>query len=478
MNVFPDELKKAKVVPIPKTKDLTDVNNYRPISLLSVLSKPIERHIHKHTLQYLESHNLLYPLQSGFRPNHSCHTALTSLVDTWLSAMNKTEMSGAVFIDLKKAFDMVNHSILLNKLGMYLCHNSATLQSTTDIAKVQNQETPSVIKLFKSYLTDRQQKVVVNGSSSSWGALTRGVPQGSVLGPLLFCIFINDLPLQLNKENISCDLFADDATIHTQGRDINAINKNLQTGLNEVTSWCDENSMVLNPKKTESMIIANQQMHQRGPFSLDLTVKEQTVVQVEDHKLLGVTIDSKLKWKYHIHKVCNKIARNIYLLSKLKPFVDTNTRKLFYNAKIRPHIDYSSTLWDKTSEAHIKRLNSLQRRAAKIILPDGKLTTDEKLDKLKILPLTKHLLYNKGILMYKIWKRDVPRYLSDLFKRQQSKYSSSKKNFRLPLPQRDIFKSSLSFSGASLWNNLPTSVKDTDILSTFKENLHEHLSKQ
>ena len=333
----------------------------------------------------------------------------------------------------------------------------------------------TILPFFSSYLSNRQQKVVVNGSSSSWGTLVRGVPQGSVLGPLLFCIFINDLPIHLNQDTVSCDLFADDATIHSRGNAIGDIRDNLQSGLNDITSWCEHNEMVLNPNKTESMVIANQQKLQINPHTLNLSVQEHPVVQVENHKLLGVTIDCHMKWTGHLDNVCKTVSRNIYLLSRLKPFIDENTRKLFYNAKIKPHIDYSSTLWDSTNETHKTRLASLQRRAAKIILPDMTLTADEKLAKLNILPLEKHLLFNKGVLMFKIWKGTVPQYLSDQFERHVTNYSNSRLNFRIPLPHKEIYKTSLSFSGASFWNSIPPSIKRTGNLSLYKTNLHKYL---
>ena len=158
----------------------------------------------------------------------------------------------------------------------------------------------------------------------------------------------------------------------------------------------------------------------------------------------------------------------------MKPFLDTDARKMFYDAQIRSHIDYASTLWDGCGDVHLKELNSLHRRAAKHILPDKTLTTDQKLEKLQILPLDKHLLLNKGILMYKVWNRHVPDYMCNLFKRHETRYSTSRLNFNMPLPRIDIFKTSLSFSGPSFWNTLPSNVKNVGTIMSFKTNLLKH----
>ena len=292
----------------------------------------------------------------------------------------------------------------------------------------------------------------------------------------MFGLFINDLPLHLTSKHVSCDLFADDATVHTPDKNISVVQDRLQEGLGEISDWCSRNSMVLNPSKTESMVIATRQKHQLAPLNLNLSIQNDPVLQVEEHRLLGVTIDNQLKWQAHINKVCKTVSRNLYLLSRIKQFVDSDARMLFYNAHVKSHIDYASTLWDGSSEAHLKRLNSLNRRAAKYILPDSTLSTDQKLQKLEILPLSKQFLFNKGVIMYKVWNRSLPLYFCQLFSRSAPQYATSRLNFTTPKPRLDIFKTSLSFSGAQFWNNLPTQIKQAGTLCLFKKFLFKYLT--
>uniref|UniRef100_UPI003AF8C29E reverse transcriptase domain-containing protein n=1 Tax=Thiolapillus sp. TaxID=2017437 RepID=UPI003AF8C29E len=173
---------------------------------------------------------------------------------------------------------LVDHSILLKKLSLYVKDSSS-------------------LAFFHSYLTNRSQYVFLNNESSSKGLVRYGVPQGSVLGPLLFCIFINDLPLHISNDKVSNDLFADDSSLHTRGKNIQLVETSLQGSLNEVADWCGSNSMIIHPAKTKSMVIATRQKHQLSPLQLKLTLEKTDIEQVHEHRVLGVTIDAEMKWQ-------------------------------------------------------------------------------------------------------------------------------------------------------------------------------------
>jgi hypothetical protein len=453
-NVFPHALKEAKVIPLPKCKDTSDVNNYRPISLLSVLSKILEKHTHKYLSRYLEFHTLIHPLQSGFRSRHSCASALALLTNKWLDSINSFKLSGVTFLDLTKAFDLVDHSLLLQKLSFYLKDSNALL-------------------FFRSFLENRTQRVLVHGSTSNLGNLSHGVPQGSVLGPVLFCIYINDLPLHIANGAVECHMLADDTTLQTQSSSI--AESNLQSALDDVSEWCKINRMVLNPGKSKSMVIATRQKHQRTSISMKLSVNNKSIDQVTEHKLLGVTIDEKLQWQPHADSLSKRLSKNLYLLSKLQTIIPQEARKLFYNGHIKPHFDYVSVVWDGLSENTFKRLNSQHRRAVKLILPDKLLTTDDKYKALSMLPLQKQFLYNKSVFMYKTIHKQMPPYLSNLFKQSPSPYLAYKQNLLLPKTRLDTCKTSISFAGALVWNSLPQKVKAHYTLASFKTSLMDYL---
>ena len=458
-NIFPSLLKEAKVIPLPKTKDASHPQYLRPISLLPSLSKPLEKHIHKHMYHYLNTYNLLHPYQSGFRPRHSCHTALVRLCDTWLTAINKSELIGTVFLDFKKAFDLVNHRTLLKKLMEYFPKSSS-------------------IKLLKSYLSDRFQFVSLNGQTSEKKIIKSGVPQGSVLGPLFFLIYINDLPLHLHihplhpNNNTRNELFADDASIYSINKDINLINKSLQLSLNQASEWCNANSMAIHPDKTSAMVITTRQKHQLSHPKLTLYIGNKLVQQVNNHKMLGIYLDSELNWQAHINNLTKRLSKNVFLLSKLKKYVDTKCLKLFFDAHVMSHINYSSTVWDGCCKDTLNKVNRIHRRAIKIMSPNNLTTTDEKMKVLKILPLSKQLKYNKAQLIHKIYHGKTPPYLNQILNKATTRYGSS--NLIAPLPRIDLFKTSLSYSGTEIWNQLPTSLKIPMTSHSFKAKAHKY----
>ena len=299
--------------------------------------------------------------------------------------------------------------------------------------------------------------------------ITSGVPQGSVLGPLFFLVYINDLPLHLNQQTENT-LFADDSSLYTSNEQIFSVTNTLQDSLNKTLTWCNRNTMVIHPDKTKSMIIAPRQKQQLHKPILNLSLGKTNIEQVNEHKLLGVTIDTCLTWNKHIETLMKKLSRNVFLLYKLRQFVQQKHLHLFFNAHIMSHINYASTIWDGCSQDTLKKLNALHRRAVKQINSCQTTATDVKLKKLNILPLKKQLDLNKTILIHKIYNNQTPTYLTEIITKAPIRYNSNK--LIVPKPKLDLFKTSLSFSGSILWNNLPTDLKYNTSIKSFKKKLY------
>lgn len=460
---FPDKFKVAKIIPIPKTKDSKTLDNLRPISILPILSKPLEIHINTCLTSFLENNNLLAENQSGFRKHHSCCTALLKLCDSWLQAINEKKMVGAVFLDLRKAFDLVDHDILTTKLKLYLNNNLC-------------------IKLFSSYLSNRLQTVYLNSNFSSLGNVKSGVPQGSILGPILFSLFINDLPLSLSNSNAYIDLFADDSTLHTSDSELSKLDSILQKSINEIQNWCQINKMALHPQKTKSMLITSRQKRQYNqshqPLKLSLNINNNEIVQVHNYKLLGVILDDEFHWTKHVDHISKKISRNIYLLRQLKHYAHSNALLIFFHAHCMSYFNYASVVWSAhTSNCNISRLNTLHRRAIKIISNEKHVATDQKLRNLGILSLKNQFLLNSSILMYKVYHGHCPKYLFNLFQSQPITIRLRAPNYNIPFARVDLFKGSFSFHGSHVWNSLPSRLRTGLIfkIGKFKKDLRQYL---
>ncbi|CAB4011773.1 Hypothetical predicted protein [Paramuricea clavata] len=329
------------------------------ISVLSVLSKLIEKHVARSLMSYLAENRLLYHLQSAFREGHSTDSALINLTDKILFNLDHDEVTGMVFVDFRKAFDVINHEILLKKLELY---------RVTDVA----------LTWFKSYLCDRYQFVSLEGKSSECLPLTKGVPQGSVLGPVLFLLFVNDLPLHLQYSSV--DMFADDTTMYACAHylDISSMNDGLNSDLHALNEWSLQNKMFINARKTNSMLVTGKRIpkkldSQNDPC-LQLKIDGVDVSSVASKKLLGITLDSKMSYETHVEELAKKISKRLGFLKHISPYLKQHQRETFYTCVIKPTLMYGSVVWDSCNINCHQRLLKLQKRAARIILDVDKRT--------------------------------------------------------------------------------------------------------
>ena len=288
LGIFPDDWKTARVTPLFKQGNRDDLDNYRPISVISAVAKVFERIIYDQVYGYLEEHNILFKSQSGFRAIHSTVTALLTATDTWAYNIDRGNINAVVFLDLKMAFDTVDHEILLAKLNHYGIQGNAYMW-------------------FQSYLRYRKQMCSVNGVLSGSRFLSCGVPQGTILGPLLFLLYINDLPNCL--VNSEARMYADDTHLTYAGVNSEDIQFCLNQDLGDLYEWLRANKLTLNMTKTEYMLIGSRQRLSTLNDSPRLTINDVHVKQVNEAKILGVINDKKLNWNSHIEKITKNCFR-------------------------------------------------------------------------------------------------------------------------------------------------------------------------
>ena len=342
--VFPDALKISKVIPIHKGNSPEEINNYRPISLLSIFDKIIEKLVHKRLYNFLEQNNILYKNQFGFRKNNSTTFALLQITEKIKETIDNKKFGCGIFIDLRKAFDTVNHKILLKKLEHYgirdLTHN-----------------------WFESYLTNRRQYVFLNGESSEIRNVNCGVPQGSVLGPLLFLIYINDLP-NISKI-LDFYLFADDTNIYFEAETPEKLESVLNKELKQLHTWLIVNRLSLNIEKTNFVIFHpyNKPLKQK----ITLKIQKKAISEKSHVKYLGIKIDASLTWQNHIDCISKNISRATGIMYKIRPFVNKKTMIMLYYSLLFSHLNYAIEVWGSTQNIYLNRILILQKRAVRLI---------------------------------------------------------------------------------------------------------------
>ena len=448
---FPTMLKLAKVFPIHKKGATDDKGNYRPISVLSALSKILERHVHDSLYAYLMARNLLHGSQSGFRTQHSCETALNYMVHKWALTIDKGLVNGVVLLDLRKAFDLVNHAVLLEKMAIYGCSQQ-------------------LMQWFTSYLSKRQQIVQFKGKLSHQAEIQTGVPQGSILGPLLFIMFMNDMPLNVSA---SVDMYADDYIITATGKTTQAVEVKLNKDLHKISKWCEENKMVINAEKTKIMLITTRQKWQHlRTTDPNVHIIGENIQVVNSERLLGVQIDHFHSWSSHLQTIHTTIARYIALLCRIKKYLPYQARQTFYHSFFLPHMDYCSTLWGDSSAAG--RIHMLQKRAARVLTDSPYRTPSAPLfEQLRWLSLPDRVSYMKALLVFKSVNGLAPDYMCDLFESVQTVSSrntraNAKGDLYVPLARTQLYQNSITISGANIRNELGTAVRSCNSVKYFK----------
>ena len=456
---FPDKMKLAKVIPMFKKGCPLTASTYRPISLLSVFSKITEKVMYERLYKFLEKHETLYNLQFGVRASHSINHALVSLTEAIKNSLDNRKFGCGIFIDLQKAFDTVNHTILLLKLEYYGIRGTA-------------------LNWFESYLSDRKQYVSVNGANSSYLSVSCGVPQGSVLGPLLFLIYINDLPLSSSK--LAFYLFADDTNIYYEAESLDQLQSVVNKELKKVKIWLDVNKLSLNIDKTNFTIFKSPRHF--SPDKVSIKIGNFPINQTCYVKFLGVLLDKNLSWKYHLTELSKKLARTCGMFFKIRHFLPINILICLYNSLFSPFLQYGILVWGLTFETYINSVFLLQRRVIRAIsfehftAPTTPIFSDLKILKLHDLFKLKMLIF-----VYESVNKFSPISFHNIFDsvasvHQYGTRQAGKDNIFLTQKNTNKYGlRSVHYHGAKCWNDIPVDIKRSPSVNIFRQKLKAFL---
>ena len=445
--VVPTAMKLARVIPIFKKGDNMMLGNYRPISLLTCLSKVLEKIVFKRTSKFLNTHKLLYQLQFGFREKHCTTHAMLTMLNKITSCFDRYEHTVGVFLDFSKAFDTINHDILLYKLSYYGIRGIA-------------------LEWFRNYLLNRQQYVSITNVNSNLKYVTCGVPQGSILGPLLFLIYINDFCK--SSDVLSFILFADDSSIFYSHKDPHILTATVNQELKGVSEWIKANKLSLNLQKTYYMVFSNIINELPSNVVIDCT----NIQRVTHTKFLGITIDEKLSWKVHIDNICKVISRNIgVILNKVKFYFPTRILLNLYSTLILPHLNYGIIAWGSCAGNQLNRILLLQKKALRVIcLSDFRAHTDALFLRHKILKINDLYSLNLGIFMYNLNSNELPDVFYSMFTKNYSIHHYPTRSaglFHFPKTRTMISNKTFLFTGPKLWNSLSETIRNKPTIHSF-----------
>ena len=452
-----EDWKLARVTPVYKGSGSRDAEtNYRPISNIAYIAKIIEKEVHCQLSGYLKEHDFISPDQSAYLAQHSTQTSLHRVYDDWLEALNDGLSVSACFLDISKCFDSINHTILLHKLKRY---------------GIRNME----YSWFKSYLSNRKLMVRLNNSMSEAQELKIGVPQGSILGPILFLLYENDLSSWVHPG--LANLYADDALLYAYGNSLKESSSNLQYSVNSASSWYEGNRLGLNGKKCECMNITYKLDKDHNVISINGNIINET----DSTKYLGLMFDNDLSFKEHVNYITNKCKGRLVVLRRLKSYLGKDTLKKIYKICIEPIMDYCSTVWGQSSKSNRDQMQRIQNTAGRIIAGNFDCINyrgSEIINNLGWQSFDVRLRYYTAVLSYKAVHNLVPNYLSDLLTFQCDVHdypTRSAQSDLLNVPDFRIskYKESFKYNSAILWNSLPIELRHLSNVTQFKKGYKE-----
>ena len=453
---FPTCLKLAKVTPIFKEGSTEICSNWRPISITCCTSKLIEKLVKKRLLSFLSKNKVLTDFQFGYRTYHSTTHAILNISDNILNNFDKKMHTVSIFLDLSKGFDCVDHGILLRKLKYYGIRGVA-------------------FDFFKSYLTNRRQQTQVNGIFSEYLTVLCGVPQGSVLGPILFLLYTNDL---INASKFAINLFADDTCLSLCNHNLNELQMQCNFEAAKINEWFLANKLTTNSKKASNFILSNYTGSNSPNFTI--TMGNVLLKRVKSVKYLGVMLDENITWSEQIEYLSTKLSRSAGIFSKLRYYLNKEVLIRVYHALFNSHLQYGILCWGSTNVSNLNRLQILQNRAIRNI---SKAPRFYRLDNyyLNYRILKVHDLYDLEIskFIHGHYNEKLPSCFNTFFQlaNNRSTRNTANKAYYVPYYRSTRGQRSIRFYGPKIWNKLPVSFHDLNKNNFKKEHKNLILSK-
>ena len=477
--VVPEQLKIAKVIPIYKKDNAEILSNYRPVSVLPCFSKILERLMFNRCMDYIDKNDILNEKQFGFRKNHSTYMAIIELVDKVTSAVEKNESTLGIFLDLSKAFDTIDHDILLYKLEYYGFRGI-------------------VLNWFKSYLENRKQFVRYQSCDSEYKNIKCGVPQGSILGPLLFILYVNDITTTTSLLDVI--LFADDTTLLYSHPDIPSKINLINNELREISNWFKANKLSVNASKTNYMMLGTSHMTNKyidvkkycdandtdnatnersSKQKINVILDSVSLERVESTKFLGIIIDENLTWKKHIDVISKTISRNVGMLTKMKHYVPGYILYSLYCTLVLPYINYGILIWGNTCKTYLDKIFKLQKWAIRTISHEHyRSHTGPLFKKHNVLNVFDSFKLELGVFMYKHNTKLLPQTFSDYFIKHNQIHRYSTRNsedYSIHKATKMFSDRSIRVTGPSLWNSLDIKFKHCKTTKHFRNEFKSSL---
>ena len=463
--IFPDDFKQAHVNPLLKKTTLSKDNlkNYRPVSNLSFISKILEKVVAKRLGSHITSNNLSNVFQSAYKKLHSTETALLKVHNDITLNMDNGRVTALTLLDLAAAFDTINHSILMDRLSVWY--------GVSGIA----------LSWFRSYLSGRHQRVKIGDCFSSPLNISCGVPQGSVLGPLLFTLYTTPLSLVINRHHLSHHLYADDTQIYISlsTSDASSSLQQLRTCIDDIFCWMTESRLKLNADKTEFLIIGTHRQRDKIKTLFPIPLLNQHVMPAVSTRNLGVIFDDKLNFREHISQICRTCFYHIRDLRRIRRYLPVSVAKTIATALVTSRLDYCNSLFHNIAIKDITKLQRVQNCLARVVTRSPRFTPSKPLLKsLHWLPVQYRIMFKMCTITYQALSSKQPSYLHTLLtpirKPIQLRSSTSDLLF-VPKVNTNMGTRAFAVGAPTLWNMLPSSVKSVENIAKFRRHLKTYL---